>query len=251
MTDESLGKEAGRESPGRDFRTTHWSVVAQAGRTDSEASAWALEVLCRSYWPPLYAYLRRRGFDSHQAEDLTQEFFRRLLAGNFLATADHTRGRFRTFLLTAMNHFVANEWDRSQARKRGGGYEFVSLDHAAEDAAVAAESTAELTPERVYERRWAEAVLARVLDRLRAEFDGGTVKRFDILKPFLTEEKGATSYAEAAGVLGLSEPAVKSAIHRLRQRWRELMRDEIAHTLNPATREEVDAEIRYLIDVLG
>ena len=235
--------------PGRDFRTTHWSVVVLAGQAQSREADHALETLCRAYWYPLFAYLRHRGYEAHQAEDLTQAFFTQLLAKNYLASADRGRGRFRTFLLTALNHFLANEWNRERAQKRGGGCEFISLDFAlAEERSL--DPGHELTPDRIYEKRWAEAVLAKVLERLRNEFDGASVKRFDILKSFLTTDRGANSYAKAAQDLGLSEPAVKSAIHRLRQRWRELMREEIGHTLHSATAKEIDEEIRYLISVL-
>lgn len=222
-----------------------------AGRTESEEAFAALEKLCRTYWFPLFAYVRRRGYDEEQAKDLTQAFFAQVIARRYMADADPGRGRFRTFLLTSLNHFLANEWDRGQAQRRGGGVEFVSLDFAREQEGQGIEPGHDLTPERLYEKRWAEAVLARVLTRLRTEFDGATVKRFDVLKGFLTEEKGASSYAEAARRLALTESAVKSAIHRLRQRWRELMREEIADTVDAATGTEIDEEIRYLIEVLG
>ena len=244
--------QAGRSLPesGRDFRTTHWSIVVLAGQPPSEEAAQALETLCRSYWYPLFAYLRRRGYTVHQAEDLTQAFFSQLLARNSLAAADPERGRFRTFLLSSLENFLANEWNREQARKRGGGCAFISLDYVKEQEQRPLEPGHDLNPERLYERRWAEAVLARVLERLRHEFDGASVKRFEVLKPFLTELKGASSYANAARDLGLTEQAVKSAIYRLRQRWRELMREEIAQTLNCATGKEIDQEIRHLINVL-
>lgn len=235
----------------RHFLTTHWSVVVSAGRTESEEAFAALEKLCRTYWYPLFAYLRRRGYGEEQAKDLTQAFFAQVISRRYVADADPERGRFRTFLLTSLNHFLANEWDRGQAQRRGGGVEFVSLDVAREQEGPGIEPGHDLTPERIFEKRWAEAVLARVLEGLRAEFDGATVKRFDVLKRFLTEDKGASSYAEAAERLGMTESAVKSAIHRLRQRWRELMREEIAATVNAVTGREVDEEIRYLIGVLG
>lgn len=235
---------------GREFRTTHWSVVALAGQSDSEAASRALEALCGRYWYPIFAYLRHRGNDPYQAEDLTQAFFTRLLEKNYLAAADRERGRFRTFLLTALNHFLANEWNRAQAQKRGGGCQFISLEYAREQDEQSLQLGHDLTPERVFERRWAETVLSKVLDRLEGEFDGATIKRFQVLKRFLTEERSAQSYADAARELQMTEPAVKSAIHRLRLRWRELMREEIAHTLNSTTAHEVDEEIRYLISVL-
>lgn len=232
------------------FTTTHWSVVASAGREVSEASSAALEKLCRAYWYPLFVYVRRRGYREEQAKDLTQSFFAQLIRRNFLSDANPARGRFRTFLLTAMRNFLANEWDHAQAVKRGGEVEFISLDQAHLEDARTYDPGHDVTPERLYERRWAEAVLAKVLESLRAEFDGHSVKRFDVLKGFLTEEKGTSSYADAARSLGISPQAVKSAVHRLRQRWRELMREEIAHTVQAATSQEIDDEIRYLIQVL-
>ena len=235
----------------RNFLTTHWSEVVSAGRSDSAEAFAALERLCRSYWYPLYAYVRRRGYGEEQAKDLTQAFFAQVISRHYIAEADPDRGRFRTFLLTSLNHFLANEWDRGQTQRRGGGLEFVSLDYAREQEERAAEPGHDQTPERLYERRWAEAVLARVLERLRAEFDGPNVKRFEVLKRFLTEDKGTTSYVEAAGELRVTEQAAKSAIHRLRQRWRELMREEIAATVNVVTGREVEDEIRHLIQVLG
>ncbi|HAB18043.1 MAG TPA: RNA polymerase subunit sigma-24 [Verrucomicrobiales bacterium] len=221
-----------------------------AGGPESEQAAQALETLCRAYWYPLFAYLRYRGYTLHQAEDLTQAYFAQVLAKNYLAAADRARGRFRTFLLSSMNHFLSNQWNRDHAQRRGGRTEFISLEQAREHEAGFLDPDDSLTPERLYEKRWAEAVLARVLERLRSEFDGASVKRFEVLKPFLTGESSEHTYAAAARQLGMTEQAVKSAIHRLRQRWQELMREEIAHTLNAATALEVDTEIRYLISVL-
>lgn len=237
---------------GRDFRTTHWSIVVLAGQGQSEAADKALETLCRSYWYPLFVYLRGRGYPLlHQAEDLTQAFFAHLLAKHGLAAADRERGRFRTFLLSSLQNFIANEWKREQARKRGGGCAFISLELVRQQEEQRPfEPGHDLNPERLFEKRWAETVLTQVLERLRQEFDGVSVKRFETLKPFLTELKGSSSYAAAAHELGMTEQAVKSAIHRLRQRWRELLREEIAQTLSAATSKEVDEEIRYLIEVL-
>ncbi len=232
------------------FTTTHWSVVVSAGQSDSAAAMAALESLCRAYWYPLFVYARRRGCDEEQAKDLTQAFFAQLIGRNYLAEANPELGRFRTFLLTSFRNFLSNERDREQAQKRGGGYAFVSLDFAREQESHEADPGHDMTPERLYERRWAETVLARVLQRLRSEYDGQSVKRFDLLKPFLTEDKGTSSYAEAGSRLGMSVPAVKSAVHRLRQRWRELMREEIAQTINARTGKEIDEEIRHLIQVL-
>lgn len=237
--------------PAAHFVTTHWSVVVTAGQAQTDEAFHALEQLCRAYWYPLFAYVRRRGYSEEEAKDLTQAFFAQVIDRKYLADARPERGRFRTFLLTSLHHFLANDWHRSQTQRRGGGLEFVSLDYAHDQEQRGIDPGHELTPERLYEQRWAEAVLGRVLERLRGEFDGANVRRFDVLKRFLVEDKGASSYAAAAGELRMTEAAVKSAIHRLRQRWRELMREEIAQTLNAATGREIDEEIRYLIGVLG
>jgi RNA polymerase sigma factor (sigma-70 family) len=237
------------DAPVHQFNTTHWSVVVSAGQHDSEAAFLALDRLCRTYWYPLFAYVRRRGYTEEQAKDLTQTFFAQLIAGNYFSDAKPERGRFRTFMLSSLDHFLTNEWNRSQAQKRGGGIEFVSLDFAREQEAHHLEPVDDWTPERVFEKRWAEAVLAQTLARLQDEFDGAKVKRFDQLKTFLTEAKGVESYASAARALGLTEQAVKSAIHRMRQRFRELLREEIAQTV--AVSSEIDLEIRYLLQVLG
>lgn len=236
--------------PGYQFTTTHWSVVVSAGQAGSDAASTALERLCRAYWLPLFVYARRRGHNEEQAKDLTQAFFAQLIGRNYVSEANPELGRFRTFLLTSFRNFLANEWDRERAQKRGGGYDFISLEYAREQDAASSEPGHEMTPERLYEQRWAKTVLAQVLNRLRSEYDGPNVKRFDVLKTFLTEEKGARSYAEAARQLGLSLPALKSAVHRVRQRWRDLMREEIAHTVNATSSQEIDDEIRYLIQVL-
>jgi RNA polymerase sigma-70 factor (ECF subfamily) len=180
---------------------------------------------------------------------LTQAFFARLLAEKALTAADRERGRFRSFLLALFNHFLANEYDRSQAQKRGGGCEFISLDYIREQEDRPFELADQLTAERIFDKRWAEAVLNRVLARLREEFDGARIKRFDALKIFLTEEPKTASYAAVATQLGMTAQAVKSAIHRLRQRYGELLREEIAQTV--ASPADVNDELRYLIRVLS
>lgn len=209
----------------------------------------ALETLCRAYWYPLFAYVRRRGYDEDTAKDLTQAFFERLLHSRDLSIAQRERGRFRTFLLTLLNHFLTNEWVRSRAQKRGGGFEFISLDYVRDQAERSIEPSHNVTAELVYEKRWAEAVLNRVLQRLRDEFDGTRIKRFDILKPFLTDDPRTTHYATVAEKLQMTEQAVKSAIHRLRQRYGELLRFEIAQTV--ALSSDIDDELRHLIQVLS
>lgn len=228
------------------FQTTHWSVVLEASGTNSDQ---ALETLCRAYWYPLFAYVRKRGYDEDTAKDLTQAFFERLLLSKDLAVAQRERGRFRTFLLTLLNHFLTNEWVRSRAQKRGGRLEFVSLEYARDQADHSVEPSHAITAELLYEKRWAEAVLNRVLQRLRDEFDGARIKRFDLLKPFLTEDPRTTRYATVAEKLEMTEQAVKSAIHRMRQRYGELLRHEIAQTV--ALSSDIDDELRHLIQVLS
>ncbi len=232
-----------------EFRTTHWSVVLQAGGR-TELSAPALEKLCRGYWAPLYAFARRQGHDFHTAQDLTQEFFARLLADNSLAEVHPGKGRFRSFLLASMKHFLANEWDRSQARKRGGGCEIFSLDQVTDEEHRALPAADSAAPDRLFERRWAETVLARVNARLRREYvAAGQTARFDALKVYLLADYDPASYADTAAVLGLTASAVKSAIYKLRQRYGEMFRSEIAHTVSQPN--EVEEEIQFLLRALG
>jgi RNA polymerase sigma factor (sigma-70 family) len=220
-------------------------VVLTAGRGSSPQAGRALEELCRTYWYPLYAYVRRRGHSPHEAEDLTQEFFARLLAKNYLADVDREKGKFRSFLLASLKHFLANEWDRAQAAKRGGGQPHLSLDAQTAETRYQAEPADDLTPEKLLERQWALALLDQVLARLQAEFVADSKeKQFDELKLWLTEGKGATSYAVVAARLGTTEGAAKVAVHRLRRRYRELLRDEISHTVT--TPAEIEEEIRHL-----
>jgi len=219
--------------------------VLTAGHGSSPQAGRALEELCRAYWYPLYAYVRRRGHSPHEAEDLTQEFFARLLAKNYLAAVDREKGKFRSFLLASLKHFLANEWDRARAAKRGGGQPHLSLDIQTAETRYRSEPADDLTAEKLLDRQWALALLDQVLSRLQAEFVAdGKKKQFDELKVWLTEGKGATSYAEAAAKLGTTEGAVKVAVHRLRRRYRELLREEISHTV--ATPAEIEEEIRHL-----
>lgn len=231
------------------FATTHWSTVLAAGATTSPQAAAALERLCQTYWYPLYAFVRRKGYNPHDAEDLTQSFFARLVEKRDFGAVAPEKGKFRTFLLCALNHFLANEWDKSQRLKRGGGVTFAPLDTAVAEERYGSETAETDTPERAFDRRWAEAMLAVVLTRLRAEFDDtGKPSRFDELKPYLLGEPDADAYAAVAGRLQISEQGVKSAVHRLRRRLRELFREEIAHTV--ATRAEIDEELRYLVELM-
>ncbi len=241
---------ASAHDPPQWFCTTHWSVVLAARGPGSPAATTALEQLCRAYWYPLYAFVRRRGHDEEDAKDLTQGFFSRLLEHGSLESVDREKGRFRSFLLAGMRHYLANEWDRVQSRKRGGGTVQFSLDAEAPEDRYGLEPVDEVTPERLFERRWAHAVLGQVVARLEAEQDDAERReRFAALQPFLLRQPQATGYEAVAHQLGLSVPAVTSAIHRLRLRFRELFRSEIAHTVS--TPAQVDAEIRYLVQVLS
>jgi RNA polymerase sigma-70 factor (ECF subfamily) len=224
-------------------------MVVLAGRNDSPQSAAALEKLCRTYWPAIYAFVRRKGQDEHTAKDLTQAFFARVLEKNYVGAADAQRGKFRTFLLTSLTYFLANEWDKTQRLKRGGGCAFVSLDEDMVEERYQLAS-ADGTPEMAFDRQWAETTLNTVLAQLRAEFArDGSAQRFEAMKGFLVMGQGTTSYAEIAAQLGLSEVSVRVAVSRMRQRFRDLMREEIANGV--CRPEEVDEEIRYLFEALA
>jgi RNA polymerase sigma factor (sigma-70 family) len=231
------------------FATTHWSVVLAAQREDSTRARDALASLCQTYWYPLYAYVRRKGNSPHDAQDLTQEFFARLLEKHWLADVKRERGRFRSFLLAAMKHFLANEWDKAQAQKRGGGERFIALDAASAETRYALEPVDNVTAEKVFERRWAMTLLDRVLQRLRRGHEtAGKTAQFDTLKEALTGDRSALPYVQLGDRLGLSEGAVKVAVHRLRQRYRELLREEIAGTV--AKEDDVEEELRHLFAIL-
>lgn len=233
-----------------DFRTTHWSVVLAAREGDSSQAQRALTELCRTYWYPLYAYIRRRGHGPADAEDLTQGFFERLLEKDYLGDLTPGRGRFRSFLLASLKHFLANEWDRAQTRKRGGGLVHFSLDEQDVEDRYRIEPVEDRTPETLFEQGWALTVLDRVLARLRAEFRSGErAGLFDELKPFLTSEPPEGAYGAIAARSGRKEGAVRVAVHRMRHRYGQLLRAEIAQTLtDPA---EVEDEIRHLLSVLA
>jgi RNA polymerase sigma-70 factor (ECF subfamily) len=242
----STGRLAGPPA----FVTTHWSVVVAAGRNDTARARDALARLCQTYWHPLYAYVRRVGHSPHDAQDLTQEFFARLLAKNYLAGADESRGRFRSFLLASLKHFLANEWDKASAQKRGGGQIPIPIDIAAAETSAGFEPADATTAEKIFERRWALTLLDLVLRRLREEYlRDGKQKLFEQLKPTLTEASRAVAYAEIARRLDTTEGAVKVAVHRLRQRYREVLRAEIADTV--ASPEEVEDELRNLFAALS
>jgi len=228
-----------------DFASTHWSIVLAAGHRSSPDSRAALAKLCGAYWVPLYAYARRRVLDVHAAQDLTQAFFAQLLEKNPLAVARPERGRFRAFLLTAFKHFLANVRDQARAQKRGGGVAPLPLDFASGESRLTREPADNMTPERLYERQWVLSLLEQVLARLRDEFiRAGKERHFEQLKVFITPQTAPASYAELAPALGLTEAAAAVAVHRLRRRYRELLRAEIAQTV--ASPNEVDDEIRSL-----
>jgi RNA polymerase sigma-70 factor (ECF subfamily) len=231
-----------------EFATTHWSLVLRASQRDAADSAAALEKLCRAYWFPLYAFARREGCRPEDAQDLTQEFFSRLLAREYLKMADPNRGRFRSFLLGAFKHMMANERRAASRIKRGGGTQVFSLDEQDAEGRYLSEPVEDRTPESIFERRWAETTLARVLDRLEAEYTGHSL-HFEDLKLFLVEAKGTAAFGAVAARLGVTESALKSVVHRMRRRYGELFRDEVAQTVaDPAETQE---EIRHMLAVLG
>jgi RNA polymerase sigma-70 factor (ECF subfamily) len=249
MVTEDRGVEVGA-ARAVSFATTRWSVVLAAEHADCVPAAEALEKLCRTYWYPLYTHVRRRGYSPEDAQDLTQEFFARLLAKHWLSMADRQRGRFRTFLLAALSHFLANEWDRVRCEKRGGGQAAFSLDGQAAEARYHLEPVDRADAGWLYERRWALTLLDRVLERLRQEFTAvGQRERFDQLQPFLLGDKTGETYAALASVLETTEAALKMTVSRMRRRYRELFLEEIAQTVSAP--QEIEAEVRHLRTVLA
>ena len=232
------------------FATTHWSVILAAGQGDTPQSAAALEQLCRTYWYPLYAFVRRQGYSPQDSEDLLVGFFARFLEKHYLEEVDQAKGRFRSFLLAALKHYLANEWDKAKAVRRGGRVEFLSLEGEAAESRYWEEPASDLTPEKLYEQRWACVLLERVMERLQHDFDAsGKDPPFEALKCFLQGEGGSVSYAELAAQHGLSEGALKMRVQRLRQRYQRLLREEIAHTV--ARPEDVEDELRHLFSVVS
>jgi RNA polymerase sigma-70 factor (ECF subfamily) len=243
-------EEPSAAEAGHLFATTHWSAVLRAGEDSSPAARQALEELCESYWYPLYAYVRRNGHSPHDAQDLVQEFFFRFLERKYLRHADRNRGRFRTFLLSSLKNFLINEWNKANREKRGGGRQVISLDEEKTETRFLAEPADERTPDKAFERQWAMVLLDRVLNQLEAEFvaaERGQV--FEELKSFLTAEDNESSYAEIGRRLGMTEGNLKVTIHRLRRRYRELLREEIARTVDGT--EAIDQEIRDLFAALS
>jgi RNA polymerase sigma-70 factor (ECF subfamily) len=232
------------------FATTHWTAVMSAGRDDSSHAFRALSELCEVYWYPLYAYVRRRGYERDEALDLTQEFFARLLKGESLGSVDRRKGKFRSFLLASMNHFLAKEWTRANRQKRGGGCAIHSLqDHTAERLYLQ-EAATHGSPDALYERRWAMTMLETALDRLQEDYEArGKAELYHILKGFLSGNQGEERYAGIAERIGMTEGAVKVAVHRMRARYGEILHQTITETVGSP--EEVDEEIQNLHRVLG
>jgi RNA polymerase sigma factor (sigma-70 family) len=231
------------------FVTTHWSVVLAAGRSQTTQAQEALAELCRTYWYPLYVYIRRRGYSPHDAQDLTQEFFARLLERQSLASADPERGRFRSFMLASMNYFLASEWEKLRSQKRGGGRPLLSLDLAAAEQRFDLEPASTASPDKLFDRQWAIALLDKVLNQIEDEYRrDGKVELFDALKRTLTGTRESQPYAELAGRLAMSEGAIKVAVHRLRRRYRELLHAEISQTV--ASPKDADEEMKHLFQAL-
>ena len=245
---QSTGGES--TSSARPFVTTRWSVVLTAGEGATSEAQRAMSMLCESYWYPLYAFVRRQGYSSHDAQDLTQEFFARLLRSHLLAAADPKRGRFRSFLLASMKHFLAHEWEKAQALKRGGGRQFVPLNLDLGETRYCLEPADPVTADKLFERRWALTVLERVLNRLHQDYvANGQAILFEALRPALTGEGALPPYGELACRLDMNEGAIRVAVHRLRHSYGELLRNEIAHTV--AKPEEIEEELQHLLTALS
>jgi RNA polymerase sigma-70 factor (ECF subfamily) len=233
-----------------DFATTHWSIVLTAGRDARDVADDALSALCQTYWYPLYAYTLRRVGDVDEAQDLTQSFFAHLLERRVLAVADPQRGKFRAFLLTAMKNFLANEWDKARAKKRGGTTIRLSLDFDSAQSRYTPEPSHDVTPERLFERQWTLTLLDRVLDRLQTELAAKNKEcHFEVLRDYLTGDPQSPDYVDAAGELGITPAAAKQAAYRMRKQYRRLLRAEVAETVADPT--DVDDEIRSLFESLG
>ncbi len=250
-TEHALPGQPPGTSPVRSaFVTTQWTAVLRAGEGDTTGARSALEQLCRSYWTPLYAYVRRLGYTPHDAQDLTQEFFARLVEQNAVSKAHRERGRFRSFLLASMKHFVAHEWEKAHAQKRGGHLEFVSLDLDTAEARCVEAVASNDTPDKAFDRLWALSLLDVVLGRLRRGYaDSGREGLFLVLKDTLSGGRSEISYRDLGRRMGLSEGAVKVAACRLRKEYRSLLREEIANTVSDPT--EVEEELRTLFAALS
>jgi RNA polymerase sigma-70 factor (ECF subfamily) len=232
------------------FHTTHWSVVLAAGHQHTSSAYQAEAYLCGTYWRPVYAFIRGRGYQPEDAEDLTQEFFARLLQDNFLEAADPAKGRFRSYLLAAVRNFLITEHRRAHCQKHGGAYKFVPLDTTAVEADLAEQTSGQLSPEKLFDRNWAYALLDRVLARLQAEEDAsGKRGLFNRLKPALTGKQVMLGYPALAAEFNTTETALRMAVHRLRRRFGKLLRQEIAPAV--AGRDEIEDELRHLLAALA
>jgi DNA-directed RNA polymerase specialized sigma24 family protein len=238
-----------REARASNFPSTSWSLVVAAAANPTPDSRASLANICKAYWPPVYAFVRRTGYDPDQAQDLTQAFFATMLEKNYLGEANRERGRFRTFLLAAVKHFLANEWDKEHALKRGGGQTAVAIDPLEAEEWFAPEVVEERTPETLFARGWALSLLARVMEKLRVEYSGlGKADYFDKLSPLLDGDPPAKAYDALALELAASPGALRVAVHRMRRRYRDLLRAELAETVS--TPAEIDEEIRFLLAAL-
>lgn len=232
------------------FATTHWSVVLSAGQSNSSQASAALEKLCRTYWPPLYSYVRRQGHGPEDAQDLTQAFFAKLLEKNFWARADRQKGRFRSFLLTALRQFLSDQRDRVRTAKRGGGVPLVSIDEGTAEEHFLEGLNQDLSGEQQFDRQWASTVMETARARLRQEcIDSGKSELYERVNLLGDEQERAAAYADTARELGMTVSAIKTAVSRLRQRYGELVREEVAHTVSSPA--DVDAEIGYLLSVIS
>jgi DNA-directed RNA polymerase specialized sigma24 family protein len=244
-----MSHSAERRTAPQYFVTTQWSVVLTANERTLEADV-ALEQLCSVYWWPLYAFIRRRGYEAHDAEDLTQEFFFKLLAKDYLRAVDRSKGKFRSFLLGSLEHFLANEWRNAHTQKRGGKFSFVSADIESAEQKYLQVPSAGLSPEKLFEQQWVTTLLDRTVARLREEWlESGKGGEFEKLRIFLTGEKRASSYADLANQLKTTTAALKMSVSRMRKRYGELLREEVANTLS--ANEEVDEEMRSLFAALS
>ena len=235
---------------GNVFATTHWSIVLAAGATSRPGAQEALERLCRTYWSPLYAFIRRRGYPAADAQDLTQGFFAYILDRQLVLKADPEIGRFRSFLLGSLKHFLAHEHERASALKRGGGREIISLEALESEERSRWEPLDLVTPEAIFDQRWALQQIENSLKNLRTEYaSAGRVALFDLLKDYVWGEKNALTLVEIAESLDLTEEAIKKAVQRLRQRFRDCLRAEIAQTV--AMPDQIDEELRYLSAALS
>lgn len=249
MNGRSEGVEPAANGP-RLFTTTHWSVVLAAGCSNDPRATEALEHLCRTYWRPLYLFVRNSGYDEETAKDLTQAFFERLLQKDYVKEADPARGRFRSFLLAALKHFLANQWDRTKAVKRRGRFQFVPLDSPVAEAELPSWQGGGLDPEQLFERHWAMTLLEQVDRELEADqVAGGKGRLFSALQVYLTGDTERPPYAATASQLGMSVEAVRKAVERLRERYGQLLRQSVAQTVSSP--EEIEAELRHLRAVLS